>query len=93
MNWYETFSKWVMGFLSDSKTGKASLTALLKLGLMIVLWTPYVRLSFAEMKFPVVEDWQAYITILILFEKFAGRLIDAMLFAKLGIKPDQGKAE
>lgn len=87
MNWYESTAIWLKGFLSDSKTGKASLTALLKLGLMIILWMPYVKLSIANLEFPVIEDWQAYITLMIMFEKLAGRIIDAVFAVKLGIKP------
>lgn len=88
MNWYESTAIWLKGFLSDSKTGKASLTALLKLFIMIVIWYPYIRLSFQNAAFPQIPDWQAYITLMLLFEKLAGRIVDAVFFAKFGIKPE-----
>jgi len=93
MNWFDSFGKWAMGFLSDSRTGKASLTALLKLFIMVVMWQPYISLSLTTGAFPIIPDWQAYITLMMVFEKLAGRLIDAIFFAKFGIKPEQGKAE
>lgn len=89
MNWFESFSVWFRGFLSDSKTNKASLTALMKLGVMIVLWAPYIKLSIGGNAFPIIPDWQAWLTILIIFEKFSGRLIDGFLLARFGIKPQE----
>ena len=93
MNWYESTAIWLKGFLSDSKTGKASLTALLKLFIMIVIWYPYIQISFQNAGFPQIPDWQAYITLMLLFEKLAGRLVDALFFVKFGIKPEPGKSD
>ena len=81
---------WLGEFLTDSATGKASGTALMKLGSMIVFWWAFIRVCYFNKIIPNIPTELVIIVLAILFEKKAGQLIDAYINVRTnGISPNK----
>lgn len=83
---------WLGEFVTDSTTGKASGTALMKLGTMVVLWWAFIRVSFYHHSLPNIPIEIVVIILAILFEKRSGMLLDSYINNKItrnGIPSDK----